>query len=675
MATVFRADDTRLERDVAIKVIRKDNFSPNALQEVLKRFEREAKALASLSHSHIVKVFDYGEYDGAPYLVMEFVPAGTLKEHTGSPMPWSQAARLLLPIARALAYAHERGFIHRDVKPSNILITDTGDPMLTDFGIAKILEAEGATTLTGTGVGIGTPEYMAPEQGTGQNIDARADVYALGVVFYEMLTGRRPYEADTPMAVMLKHITDPLPRPRQYVPDLPDTVESVLLKALAKQPEDRFANMDAFAQALESLLSGLPEALPAPVSLARHGKARRSGLPQSQVVQPEIKTPRRDAPTASLIQSAPSKPARSPWMWIAVGLLGVVVLGLIIAGGIVIGVAVVDNERHTTPQAIASGETLTAPPQPEEDIPLPTHTLPIIEPTHTARPSDTPSHTSTPLFTPTPASSATFTSIPAAGMTMVSPIDGMVMVYVPEGDFWMGSSGDANAVRDEQPQHKVFLDAFWIDLTEVTNDMYTTFVNATGYRTRAEVRGEANVWNGSSWTVVAGASWQHPRGPSSSLRNLEDYPVVQVSWSDAVAYCEWAGRRLPTEAEWEKAARGTDSRIYPWGDQYPDASLANFGLQAGSARPAGEYPDATSANGVLDMAGNVWEWVQDWYDPSYYAAASHPYNPMGPFSGTGRVIRGGSWTTDAQYLRAAARSSTTPDNVKDNIGFRCVLSP
>jgi branched-chain amino acid transport system substrate-binding protein len=252
MATVYRAYDTRLDADVAVKVIRRSAFAPDQLEQVLKRFEREAKSLAKLSHANIVGIIDYGDYEGAPYLVMEYLPGGTLKDKLGQPIPSRDAARLLLPIARALDFAHRKGMAHRDVKPSNILITADGDPMLTDFGIAKILEAQEGATLTGTGVGIGTPEYMAPEQWTGQ-AGPSSDIYSLGVVFYEMLTGRKPYTADTPAAVLLKQASDPLPDPRTLVPDLPDQAERVLLRALAKKPEDRFASMAEFATALENL--------------------------------------------------------------------------------------------------------------------------------------------------------------------------------------------------------------------------------------------------------------------------------------------------------------------------------------------------------------------------------------------------------------------------------------
>ena len=253
MAAVYEAYDTRLERSIAIKVIRPEKTSA---PDFLARFEREAKALAQLSHPNIVKVLDSGEQNGMPYLVMEYIPGGTLKQRLAGAMPAPQAARWLAPVARALEYAHAHGIVHRDVKPANILIGEGDHPLLSDFGIARLLEASEGEALTAPGAGIGTPEYMAPEQGTGGKVDGRADVYALGVVFYELVTGRRPYQADTPLAVIYKHAHDPLPAPRQFAPGLPEAAERVLIKALAKRPEDRYPSMGDFAAALESLAAG-----------------------------------------------------------------------------------------------------------------------------------------------------------------------------------------------------------------------------------------------------------------------------------------------------------------------------------------------------------------------------------------------------------------------------------
>ena len=256
MATVYKAYDTRLERNVAVKVLRTDQFIPAQLQMVLQRFEREAKSLAKLSNPNIVNILDFGEHEGMPYLVMEYLPGGTLKKKLGQAIPWQEAIHTLLPVARGLAYAHQHGVIHRDVKPANILISETDAPILTDFGIAKLLEGADGHTLTGSGVGIGTPEYMAPEQGIGAStIDERADIYSLGIVLYEMVTGRKPYIADTPMAVVLKQMTDPLPLPTKFVPDLPEDLEHILLKALAKEPDNRYADMNAMIAAMEGMLA------------------------------------------------------------------------------------------------------------------------------------------------------------------------------------------------------------------------------------------------------------------------------------------------------------------------------------------------------------------------------------------------------------------------------------
>ena len=211
MAIVYKAFDTRLETDVAVKVIRTEKFMPEALARALKRFEREAKALARLTHPNIVKVTDYGEFEGRPYLVMPYLPSGNLKQllKQRGRLTWQEAARTLIPIGRALEYAHSQGVIHRDMKPSNILNTQSGEFMLTDFGVAKVIEEEATVDLTGTNASVGTPEYMAPEQASAKTSDQRADIYALGIVFYEMLTGRRPFEADTPLGVIIKQASEP----------------------------------------------------------------------------------------------------------------------------------------------------------------------------------------------------------------------------------------------------------------------------------------------------------------------------------------------------------------------------------------------------------------------------------------------------------------------------------
>jgi serine/threonine protein kinase len=252
MAVVYKAYDTRLKREVAIKMIRTKAFPALQHERLMKRFQREAKAQAQFNHPNIVPVYDYGVHEGMPYLVMEYIPGGTLKERITGPVSYQQAIAWVLSIADALAYAHERGIVHRDVKPSNILITQENEPILTDFGIAKVLDVNEGT-LTATGMGVGTPEYMAPEQWHGQTSEA-TDQYALGVVLYELLTGQKPFTAETPVAIALKQMRDPLVRPSDLVPEIPEEVEKILFKTLAPNPSDRYEDIGILCDALSTLV-------------------------------------------------------------------------------------------------------------------------------------------------------------------------------------------------------------------------------------------------------------------------------------------------------------------------------------------------------------------------------------------------------------------------------------
>jgi len=639
MATVYKALDTHLERQVAIKVIRREALPPEMLSTVLARFEREAKSLARLSHPNIIKVHDFGEYEGAPYLVMEYVPGGTLKRFTGTPMPWKEALRLLLPVMRAVSYAHSQNIIHRDIKPANILITATGEPMLSDFGIAKILEAGEGTTLTGTGVGIGTPEYMAPEQGIGQPIDQRTDIYATGVVLYELVTGRRPFVADTPMAVVLKHVTDPLPSPKKFVPDLPNSVEWILAKALAKQAEDRYPDMDSFVSALERLVTSPVEAASPPAIPLQEVASPTEATPSLKESSDSVKVGRSQPLSISIQDQKKTGHGFSSIIWVG---LGVLFFALLVVVG-VLGNKMLQMSSSPRPtdtawvQAYILTETQTA------TLPPPTATL-------------TPFPT-TPVLSLTPRSSPT----PGVGVRQISPVDGMDMVYVPAGEFLMGASDqDAQAESDERPMHRVWLDAFWIDKTEVTNAMYAACVNSGVC---------SPPFNLGSFSRES--YFYDPLYAS--------YPVVNVTWEAATTYCRWTSRRLPSEAEWEKAARGSDGRKYPWGNSPPDFTLLNSNMEIGDTTAVGSYPSGVSPYGALDMAGNVWEWVGDWYAENYYAASPNK-NPVGPASGVHRVMRGGAFYNmlGEQYpriIRVTFRGWLGDDFLLGSYGFRCAQSP
>ncbi|MBN1266939.1 MAG: protein kinase [Anaerolineales bacterium] len=292
MATVYKAYEPALDRYVAIKVLPQFFASdPNFTA----RFRREAKAVAQLNHPNIVPIYSFGETNGISYIAMQYVEGGTLKHVRGEQLDCPAALQLLLPIARALGYAHQRGIIHRDVKPSNVLLNSEGWPLLTDFGLAKMTQAS-HERLTGTGVGMGTPMYMSPEQGQGSRVDHRSDIYSLGIMLYEFVTGDVPFHADTPMAIVIKHMTAPLPMPRSINPAIPETVETLILKATAKDPDDRFQSAAELAAAMETALdtalrTPAPAAKPAVPVAAPTAVPDRAAAAVPAVAEPAARVP------------------------------------------------------------------------------------------------------------------------------------------------------------------------------------------------------------------------------------------------------------------------------------------------------------------------------------------------------------------------------------------------
>lgn len=250
MATVYRGYDPRFEREVAVKVLPRELL--HADPQFRLRFEREAKIIAQLEHPSIVPVYDVGE-DDQPYFVMRYMNGGSLSERIQAGLhSIEEATRILEQIAPGLDEAHSKGIVHRDLKPSNILFDRKGVPYISDFGIAKLVQDQ-AGNVTGSAI-IGTPAYMAPEQASGEAVDGRADIYALGIILFEMLTGKQPYEADTPMGVAIKHITEPVPRILNVKPDLPPQIDEIIQKAMAKDRDQRFATAVEMTAALKALL-------------------------------------------------------------------------------------------------------------------------------------------------------------------------------------------------------------------------------------------------------------------------------------------------------------------------------------------------------------------------------------------------------------------------------------
>jgi formylglycine-generating enzyme required for sulfatase activity len=382
--------------------------------------------------------------------------------------------------------------------------------------------------------------------------------------------------------------------------------------------------------AFEDLLAAVAEENPR--QYARFEPELRLVLPQRKAspapTVPRVQPQAASVPAATAAQ--PSPPLLVVWrLWPLIGAAGVLLVALL--------VVIIMNLGRGRGSQITATSTATPPSGPQV-VPGLTSSAVI------AAVTDTPTSRSTP--TPKPTNAPT----PMAVVTQTRDKDGMVMVYVPAGEFLMGSTdADSDAHDEEKPQHTVYLDAFWIDRTEVTNAQYRHCVEAGACE-------EPRCWEGSTF-------------------NAPDQPVTCVRWADAQAYAAWVGGRLPTEAEWEKAARGTDGRIYPWGDSAPDCSKANYYGCVGRPVAAGSYLVGASFYGALDMAGNVSEWVGDWYDSGYYGHSPHS-NPQGPNPGEYRLLRGGAWNHFESDARCAFREhGYTPDFGLVNTGFRVVIAP
>ncbi len=414
MAEVYKAYQPSLDRYVAIKVLHSFLVDEEGF---LERFEREARAVANLRHPNIVRVYDFDHEGELYYMVMEYIDGLTLKaklkelNERGERFSLEDTVRILIALANALDYAHQRGVVHRDVKPANVMFTKEGQVVMADFGIARIM---GASRLTMTGAVSGTPVYMSPEQGMGQEVDYRTDLYALGIILYEMVTGRVPFDADTPFAIIRKHISEPLPLPRQIAPDVPEGVERVILKALSKNPDDRYQTGREMTEALQKALAGAPTAPP------EVGPVTREGMAASAASAKRILTP----PPGATVVDLPRAAARPNWLLPAIFGGGVVLIALLALG---LGAALFAPKATPTPtrQSVAAvtpvGVEPTATPSPTATAtPVPTATP---YPTYTPYPTPTPmpaTDTPTPLPTDTPVPLPTNT--PRVVMVTATPL-------------------------------------------------------------------------------------------------------------------------------------------------------------------------------------------------------------------------------------------------------------
>lgn len=418
MAEVYLARQESLDRDVAVKLM---HTFLQAEEDFLHRFKREAKAMAALNHPNIVSVYDFDAYgENTYYLVMEYIGGGALKDtleelaQKGERLPLERSIEITLQVLDALAYAHARGMIHRDIKPANIMLDESGKAIITDFGIVKLVGGQSSVgyTATATGALIGTPSYMSPEQALGKPGDERVDIYSVGVMLFQMVTGQLPFTADTPLAVVMKHVNDPAPLPMEYLPTIPTGLQSIILKALAKNPEDRYSSAKEMAKALRG------------VDLAGVSVPTQITPPATTIVTP---------PTATIVQQTASvnnpttavsagqtavsttPPARPPWLYVGIGLAALLLVAFLVFGTDLFGggeeetvtetavIAIVTDtaEPSTTPTPEIAN---TIPPDetPEPDVlgTLVADLTRAAQPTITPTPSATPSPTATAAATP-----------------------------------------------------------------------------------------------------------------------------------------------------------------------------------------------------------------------------------------------------------------------------------
>jgi len=395
MATVYHAYDPRFEREVALKVLPREMLHDPQFRT---RFEREAKTIAMLEHPAIVPVYDFGEEDGQPYFVMRYMTGGSLTDRMkNGQMSIQEVAHLLKRLAPALDEAHAKGIIHRDLKPGNILFDQYGDPYISDFGIAKIATTQ--TNVTGTAI-MGTPAYMSPEQAQGESIDGRSDIYGLGVIIFELLTGKQPYQGNTPMSVVVKHITDPVPHILDVKPDLPPAIEAVIEKAMAKDRDERFSTVKALTDALDAVARGeIPDLENIDKTLVASSKTIMTNRPAPDNRTLLAKRGQGSGP-------GPAAPHNMSGLWIGLGGAALLVCVAAVAGVILL--------KDKIP-------FLAVPTPTRSPIVRITDTLEVRQPTNSDTPnvlpppaaSDTPSPTLT--LTLTPSSTPTLQGLPSIG--------------------------------------------------------------------------------------------------------------------------------------------------------------------------------------------------------------------------------------------------------------------
>ena len=640
MGVVYKVQHITLEELRALKVM----FPQLAAEPKFRqRFLREARETRKLRNNpNVVAIEDQEQAeDGSLYIVMEFVDGVSLRDMLRSargPLPIPRALAIARGMASGLQSAHALGMVHRDIKPDNVMIArdSAGRDLVkvADFGIMALKES---STALSSGP-LMTAPYAAPEQWKGlpgSELDGRTDLYALGMTLYEMLTGRMPFTADTPMSWMHAHMLTPPTPPSTHQPELANwpALEALVLQLLAKERDERPADAQAFLRELnliESQFGWQQTGAPVPMADAATTPVRTPVTPPASWQTPvsgaradtpttPVRTPVTPARAATAQPTPPRPPTAQPSM------------------------AQAAVPTPPTPPAVPSPRAPVArSPQPAE-IPVAVRQASFFSASRigavmaallvvavgvgyfTLRKSDTAS----------PAmSAASPAAAPSSGSVQTAPAKPQAppgMVFIPGGTFTMGRDNAPDA--EESPAHTVAVKDFFLDKEPVTVSSYGEY----------ELR------------VI------HP--------NSQTWPVTDVTWAKADGYCRAVAKRLPTEEEWEYAARGSDGRLYPWGNNFAPA-LTNS-AEGGMSRiePVGSHPDAASPFGVLDMSGNVWEWTATDYQPYEGRSASFAI-PAGA-----KAIRGGSFKSDRNHVTTTARNLDRDTASSHEIGFRCAKTP